>query len=239
MALPESATDNYEVTVEGERLSIVGQSLSRVPSSLVERCTPQSVKQIDFSHNSIVSIENIESFPHLTSIVLDNNQLQSQQKWPALKALQTLCVNGNNIDDLRLFMDGVSSSFPNLTYLSMLKNPACPNYFMGKDSEDYQRYRYYVLYRMKHIKFLDSSAVTPAERKEAARVGQYMIPAKPQPLQPVDKPKSLDDLEAENEPAPLPETTDQGARGPRFGVSSYVYYGKHSEGNRFITNDQL
>jgi hypothetical protein len=54
----------------------------------------------------------------------------------------------------------------------MLKNPACPNYFVGKDFEDYQRYRYfaplilsfitskkrlYVLYRLKNLKFLDYS----------------------------------------------------------------------------------
>lgn len=39
-------------------------------------------------------------------------------------------------------MDFVEYSFPNLRYLSMLKNPACPNYFVGKDFDDYKRYRF-------------------------------------------------------------------------------------------------
>ena len=75
----------------------------------------------------------------------------------------------------------------------MLKNPACPNYFIGKDSDDYQRYRYsvllvivayhyyryYVLHRLKKLKFLDSTPVSSKERKEAERVGPYSLPAKP------------------------------------------------------------
>ncbi len=67
--------------------------------------------------------------------------------------------------------------------------------------------RYYVVYRIKKLKFLDSSAVTEAERKEANRVGPYMITAKPtqtqQPVTPV-RPLYL-----------LPLTTT---------LSSYYYY---------------
>jgi len=238
--MAEADKDTYEHTAEGDHLSVVGQNLPQIPLSLSKRCDPSSIRVLDLSHNSIQSIDNLGPFPLLTSLILDNNILQSQQKLPSLKTLQTLSVNNNNIDDLRVFMDSVSSSFPNLTYLSMLKNPACPNYFMGKDNEDYQRYRYYVLYRMKQIKFLDSTSVTQAERKEAARVGQYMIPPKPQALPQTLASKPASDHEEEPEPAPLPDNVDEGiSRGPRFGVSSYVYYGKHSEGNRFITNDQL
>lgn len=47
-----------------------------------------------------------------------------------------------------------------------------------------------------------------------------------------------DDSDSENVPGG--GTDHQGAkRGPRFGVSKYVYYGKHSEGNRFILNQDL
>jgi len=120
----------------------------------------------------------------------------------------------------------------------MLKNPACPNYFTGKDFEDYKRYRYYVLFRLKKLKFLDSSPVSSAERKEANRVGPYMIPAKPdesQYKQPKEKPKeSTGDL-----PMLPNELQPEGKGAARFGVSSYVYYGKHSEGNRFIMNEDL
>lgn len=46
------------------------------------------------------------------------------------------------IDNLDLFLNAIHDKFPNLKYLSMLKNPCCPNYFVGKDSQAYQRYRY-------------------------------------------------------------------------------------------------
>ena len=39
---------------------------------------------------------------------------------------------------------------------------------------------------------------------------------------------------------PLPQNVAEGgARGASFGVSKYVYYGTHSEGNRFILNTDL
>lgn len=62
----------------------------------------------------------------------------------------------------------------------MLRNPCTPNlYFSDGEAEAYQRYRYYVIYRMKSIQFLDSTPVDDAERKEALRVGHLMAPAKP------------------------------------------------------------
>jgi len=68
-------------------------------------------------------------------------------------------------------MDSVSKSFPNLKYLSMLKNPSCPNFLLdGKGADDYRRFRYYVIYRMNGLKFLNSSAVTAEELKQAKKV---------------------------------------------------------------------
>ncbi len=41
-------------------------------------------------------------------------------------------------------------------------------------------------------------------------------------------------------PRPLPSDTRAGGPGPAsFGKSRYVYYGKQSEGNRFILNQDL
>jgi hypothetical protein len=37
---------------------------------------------------------------------------------------------------------------------------------MSKEEEDYQRYRYLVLFHLPHLKFLDSRPVTPAVRAE-------------------------------------------------------------------------
>jgi len=223
--------------VEGDHLSLIGASLTQLPTELGD-IYGNTAKQLDLSYNSIVRIENLGKFTQLRSLVLDNNQLESLQNFPINEKMQTLWVNNNNISDLKAFLDGISKAYPNLTYLSMLKNPACPNYFTGKDFEDYKRYRYYVLYRLKKLKFLDSSPVNDSERKEAARVGPYMITAKPdesQYQQPKEKPKE----QTESLPMLPNELQPEGKGSARFGISSYVYYGKHSEGNRFIVNEDL
>jgi len=43
----------------------------------------------------------------------------------------------------------------------------------GHDDEDYQRYRYFVLYKLPGLMFLDSRQVTAKERREAKRVGEF------------------------------------------------------------------
>jgi len=233
----QEETEPSVLVAEGDQLSIIGASLSQLPLDLGEKYG-QATKQLDLSYNSLIKIENLDKFTRLASLVLDNNKLDSIQDFPRNEKMQTLWVNNNNISDLRVFLDCITNAYPNLTYLSMLKNPACPNYFTGKDFEDYKRYRYYVLYRLKKLKFLDSSPVTDFERKEAARVGPYMITAKPdesQYQQPKEKPKD----QTENLPMLPNELQPEGKGSARFGISSYVYYGKHSEGNRFIVNEDL
>jgi len=231
----EVSESNEDASItNGEQLSLIGQSLNNIPINVDGA---HKIKRLDLSYNNIIKLENLEQFQNLTYLVVDNNQLESDQsQLPKIQSLQTLWVNSNNIDDLKIFLDCVSNSFPNLTYLSMLKNPACPNYFTGKDFEDYKRYRYYVLYRMKKLKFLDYSAVSNEERKEAGRRGQYVLTVKIDPSQiKVSKPPTQDD-----EFPQLPEDLQPEGKGSaRFGISSYVYVGKHSEGNRFITNDNL
>eukprot|EP01102_Stenamoeba_stenopodia_P020895 TRINITY_DN8298_c0_g1_i2.p1 TRINITY_DN8298_c0_g1~~TRINITY_DN8298_c0_g1_i2.p1 ORF type:complete len:120 (-),score=24.26 TRINITY_DN8298_c0_g1_i2:72-431(-) len=119
----------------------------------------------------------------------------------------------------------------------MLKNPACPNYFVGKEQQDYQRYRYYVLWCLPKLKFLDYTPVTDAERKEANRVGQYMVIVKPSADQ---YQRKVEPDEIIPEDKALPATlAEPGAGSASFGKSKYVYWGKESEGNRFIVNSQL
>ncbi|KAI8521994.1 hypothetical protein Bbelb_017480 [Branchiostoma belcheri] len=52
-------------------------------------------------------------------------------------------LTNSYITDLEDFLDKLDSSCPNLTYLSLLGNVACPNELSAedKDEEDYQRYR--------------------------------------------------------------------------------------------------
>ena len=126
------------------------------------------------------SLDSLDAFKRLESLIADSNQLTSNQPFlPRIPTLTTLCVNDNDIADVEQWLTFISDAFPNLTYLSMLKNPACPNYFIGKDQQDYARYRLYVLHRIPGLKFLDSSPVTAQERAEAKRVGHLMRVARP------------------------------------------------------------
>jgi len=235
--VPEQAAEQHVVAqlVDGG-ISLVGRDITAVPEDLGQKFGP-GVKHLDLSYNSIIKIENIDRFVNLTSLVVDNNQLESEQSFPTLEKLKTLSVNNNNITDLRVFIDNIKDKFPQLTYMSMIKNPACPNEITGKDSDDYQRYRLYVLYRLKDLRFLDSSPVTEDEKREALRVGHLSLPARPDPSQ------------YRRSPAPTPpedvyttlpqDLKQEGVGRASFGVSSYVYYGRQSEGNRFIMNDDL
>ena len=51
-------------------------------------------------------------------------------------------MNGNNISNLALFIDKITTKFPNLRYLSMMKNEAAPSYFNGGTKQEYLDYRY-------------------------------------------------------------------------------------------------
>lgn len=210
-------------------------------------------------------LDSLESFTKLTSLVVDSNQLIShQERLPTLAHLTTLSVNDNAIDDLDVWLTCVAARFPNLTFLSMLKNPACPNYFIGKDAKDYARYRLFVLHRLPGLKFLDSSPVTASERAEAKRVGHLMRVARPVAKASPPSSKEAPSLLAGDDDDDDDGGNDAGVSGVdgkdggvdddedvdevdltpgkgkvTFGVSRYFYQGKQSEGNRFITNGEL
>jgi len=232
---PETAS----VQVNEGRLSCVGQDLKLVPPWLQTKYG--DLTSVDLSYNGITVLDSLEGFTKLESLVVDSNCLEAKQdRLPRIPTLTTLCVNDNNIVDIDQWLTCVATCFPSLTYLSMLKNPACPNYFIGKDQQDYARYRLFVLHRLPGLKFLDSSPVTAQERAEAKRVGHLMRVARPS-----------EEAQSPTASAPSVEPTSDAAedeedalqapgRGKAsYGVSRYVYQGKQSEGNRFILNEDL
>lgn len=241
MAEGEAATTPEHEFCEGQsfsfndgQLSVVGCELDRVPDDVCSQYAADTTS-LDISYNRFVSMDQLDLFPRLQSLTADNNALVAEQPFPANPNLRTLSVNNNEINDLQVFLDRVAEAFPNLTYLSMLKNPACPNPLIGKDQDEYRRYRLYALYRLPGLKFLDSSKVPETERQEAKQKGEYLVAAKPSARQEPESPVDRSDL-----PAPLPsDTRAVGETRASFGRTRYVYYGKHSEGNRFIMNSDL
>ncbi|KAL5506847.1 hypothetical protein EMCRGX_G008597 [Ephydatia muelleri] len=217
-----------------------GQDLERIPEEAWRKYGP-TAKTLDLSYNLLKTLDGIQNFSALEELVLDNNELDdSSLELPLLAHLRTLTLNKNQITDTERILTTLKEKCPHLHYLSLLGNQACPNELLGTghDDEDYQRYRYYVIFKMPNLAFLDSKPVTAQERKEAKRVGEFMKIVRPsaEVFQASEKkPKASD-----SEYTPLPQSqASQGQHKGVFGKCKYVYYGKHSEGNRFIRNNQL
>ncbi|XP_072281029.1 leucine-rich melanocyte differentiation-associated protein isoform X2 [Pyxicephalus adspersus] len=185
------------------------------------------------------SLDGLEGFLCLEELILDNNQLGNHVCFPSLPFLHTLTANKNQISELDHFLDSLALSAPSLEYLSLLGNQACPNELVSteKDEDDYQRYRYFVLNKLPNLKFLDTRKVTNKEREVASSRGAFMKVVKPNE----NKISSNVDPTSPNlsyTPLPLVSRDPTNHRGVA-GKCRYVYYGKHSEGNRFIRDDQL
>ncbi|KAG7216284.1 hypothetical protein INR49_021688, partial [Caranx melampygus] len=83
--------------------------------------------------------------------------------------------------DIEALLEHLADVTPSLEYLSLLGNEACPNQLVSpdKDEDDYQRYRYFVLHKLPHLKFLDTRKVTKKEIMEAQARGAFMKVVKP------------------------------------------------------------
>ncbi|XP_031217377.1 leucine-rich melanocyte differentiation-associated protein isoform X1 [Mastomys coucha] len=224
--------------VSGTQVSYVGQYCREIPEFL-GRDFGHFAKRLDLSFNLLRSLEGLSAFRSLEELILDNNLLGDDLVLPGLPHLHTLTLNKNQITDLEYLLDHLAEVTPALEYLSLLGNVACPNELVNleKDEEDYKRYRCFVLHKLPNLKFLDAQKVTRQEREEALVRGAFMKVVKPK--------ASTEEEEAASpeEPpqyTPLPSgSRDLTSHRGVLGKGRYFYYGRNSEGNRFIRDDQL
>lgn len=227
------------IVFDNHRLSFVGQDCQKIPSVLAQLYGPR-VHFLDLSFNCLTTLQGVEKFMNLQELVLDNNNLTDSFSLPKLQHLHTLSLNKNNISNLELLLTKVSHNLPALYYLSLLGNIACPNQLSDadKDEEDYQRYRHYVLHCLPRLQFLDSRPVSMEERREAANRGQFM-----KVIRPSTQVSCKDDVGSpltSSGYSPLPHSgREVGDHQGAYGKCRYRYSGKHSEGNRFIQNNDL
>ncbi|KAJ8985629.1 hypothetical protein NQ317_015125 [Molorchus minor] len=216
-----------------------GQKCQRIPEALI-KLYGVKVHSLDLSYNELASLHGLEGFPQLRELVLDNNQLSDSLSFPYMPELHTLSLNKNNICDIESLLLKIRENLPNITYLSLLGNKACPNELSGaeNDEEDYQRYRCYVLYHLPNLKFLDSNKVRESEKVEARRRGKFMNIIRPKCSEVNDD--ILNSILISETLTPLSRTirSPDDHRGA-YGKCRYRYSGKHSEGNRFISNSDL
>ncbi|XP_039749789.1 leucine-rich melanocyte differentiation-associated protein-like [Pararge aegeria] len=228
--------NNSALSFEKNRLSYCGQECHKIPSTLWKMYGTK-VNHLDLSYNSIETLKGLENFTILEELILDNNKIGDSVCFPLMPRLKTLSINNNQITDLDELVRKISVKLPSLTYLSLLSNKACPNQLsdLDKDDTDYQRYRYFVLYKIQNLRFLDSRRISSAERREAVTRGEFMRVRRPA---------------SDNNSSPLPPSgptarplpvdfNSLGKHKGAFGKCMYKYTGKHSEGNRFILNSDL
>ncbi|XP_065677715.1 leucine-rich melanocyte differentiation-associated protein isoform X3 [Hydra vulgaris] len=242
-----NSSNSIHVLADGS-LSFSGQNVKCVPPWLLTKYG-NNITRMDLSYNKIQSLKGLVGFTELKELILDNNELTDDLELPQLKHLETFTINKNKIKNLEGILMKISTSFPKISYLSLLGNEACPTQlnYTDKDDEDYLKYRYCVLQFLPNLKFLDSSPVTQAERKEAKRIGNVNN-VKPSSNVPVSLImqyscfiyNNLFETSSQEKCATKPSSEIQESFSKSyFGKNRVSYYGKNSEGNRFIVNEDL
>eukprot|EP00039_Didymoeca_costata_P015152 m.253687 g.253687 ORF g.253687 m.253687 type:complete len:935 (+) comp16162_c0_seq7:125-2929(+) len=157
------------IRFDGYQLSCIDMELEEIPQELATSYGAK-VRRLDLSSNKICCLKRLAEFPRITELILDNNHLGDIVDFPSIPGLKTLSLNKNRISNLDRFLDTVEHKCPQLTFLSMMSNPACPNELVwGKDEDDYTRYRCTVIQRLPLLRFLDSVPVSNKERSSSER----------------------------------------------------------------------
>ncbi|EGB03179.1 hypothetical protein AURANDRAFT_55630 [Aureococcus anophagefferens] len=222
---------------EGGELSLAYSELESIPAELASGEGPH-VRTLNLTETGIKSLKALELFPRLQTLVLDKNALVGLIDCPPIPTLTTLWFNNNSIVDLVGFIDDVARLFPRITYLSCMRNPACPGLMdiVTPDEEACKHYRLYVLHRLPRLECLDAADVIGPERSEAAIRGQFSIKRRPNNQHAPAGP-GLVEIGNKDEGNPFAVRSEDIAASSASRKSSYD--GQNSEGNRFIRNDLL
>lgn len=164
-------------------------------------------------------------------------------------------LNKNRFEDIYKLVDQLRNSYPTLEHLSLLGNEACP-YRITADAqassdstdlnafaenrleEKYQRYRYFLIFRIPTLKFLDAKEVNQTERRFAMQLGDldYAIKeAKQSRLANAHDDKNSDHNSVYT---PLPKDTSKNKR-ISVGKVAQKYSGEGSQGNKFVRDSDL
>ncbi|XP_053680235.1 leucine-rich melanocyte differentiation-associated protein-like [Anopheles nili] len=246
------------------KLLYFDQKTHRLPETIVTMYGDR-VQHLDLSYNKLSSFDDLGRFAFLEELVLDNNCLTDEIIFPAqLNTVKLLSINNNKFRNLDLLLTKLSLCFPNLEYLSLLGNPACPCHLLNlKYTEyDYQKYRLYIIRHLPKLRILDAQRVKKMERDfvrcQLENYGETLdqdpnaISGTAKQQQSVRKSNTLKHfyttvssglgLLRKNPPvySPLPETLREvGDHRGAYGRCRYRYVGAQSEGNRFILNNDL
>ncbi|PWY75416.1 L domain-like protein [Aspergillus heteromorphus CBS 117.55] len=115
---------------------------------------------IDLTDNDITSVGNFPFFPRLRTLLLARNRVKQIQ--PSISTsipnLSALVLTANNMSELA-DLDPLHS-LSKLTHLVLVDNPVTRK----------EHYRYYVIWRLPSVRFLDYQKVKDAERSAATEL---------------------------------------------------------------------
>ncbi|XP_055587333.1 leucine-rich melanocyte differentiation-associated protein-like [Uranotaenia lowii] len=254
---------NKIIFIENEqKLIYFDQKTYKLPMAILNLYSDR-VRHLDLSFNKLSSFESLELFTQLEELVLDNNSLTDDIIFPAqLNRVKLLSLNNNKFVNLDLLLTKLSLCFPNLEYLSLLGNPACPCHLLNpKNTEyDYLKYRLYIIRYLPRIIILDAQRVKKMER-------DFVRNQQRQQQDDDSGSTSSDGLDNSSSSGnssplrffytnlsnrfgvrrkespvynPLPESIrEAGDHRGAYGKCRYRYIGAQSEGNRFILNTDL
>ena len=132
----------------------------------------QKYLTLDLTENYLTGadLRFLNEFSQLKTLILDKNQIESKFLAPYMPHLETLWVNHNKIENLIVFIQHLTDSFPNLKYLSMLNNKAAPSYFNGGSLVEYNEYRLYVISKLSKLQMLDHKEIAAEERIQSQKI---------------------------------------------------------------------
>ena len=126
------------------------------------------VVELDLSHTGVQDLGDLHDFTRLRRLVLCHNpRLTATMQFPRLLALETLWANWCAIDNAAVFVEHVAAAFPNLRYMSLFGNQACPSIFTGHSLAQYNDYRQFVISKLPSLIHLEDRVITPMEREKA------------------------------------------------------------------------
>ncbi|XP_058813367.1 leucine-rich melanocyte differentiation-associated protein [Topomyia yanbarensis] len=234
-----------------KKLIYFDQKTYKLPEAILNLYSDR-VRHLDLSYNKLSSFASLELFNNLEELVLDNNYLNDEVIFPAqLDRIKLLSLNNNKFENLDLLLTKLSLCFPNLEYLSLLGNPACPSHLLSlKYSEyDYLKYRLYIIRYLPRLRILDAQRVKKMERdfvrcqqnqeyetddsdsRRGSSLKHFYVNL-----------SSRLGVRSKDPPVyhPLPESIrEAGDHRGAYGKCRYRYIGAQSEGNRFILNTDL
>ncbi|CAK41973.1 hypothetical protein CBS63078_7753 [Aspergillus niger] len=115
---------------------------------------------IDLTDNDITSLGNFPFFPRLRTLLLARNRVKQIQPTisTSVPNLSALVLTANNMNELA-DLDPLRN-LAQLTHLVLLENPVTRK----------EHYRYYVIWRIPSVRFLDYQKVKDAEREKATEL---------------------------------------------------------------------